>query len=82
VGDKVRFQVADIFLPTRDDLPQVLATAQELEGTVMDFSDSGPQPCVFAVVDVIAHHNVVLPVDKLELPGPSDSSERPEPQVG
>ena len=82
MGDKVRFQVADIFLPTRDDLPQVLATAQELEGTVTDFSDSGPQPCVFAVVDVVAHHNVVLPVDKLKLPASSELPGRPEPQVG
>jgi hypothetical protein len=81
VGDKVRFQVADIFLPTRDDLPQVLATALELEGTVTDFSDSGPQPCVFAVVDVIAHHNVVLPVNKLKFPGPSEPSGRTEPQA-
>ena len=65
VGDTVRFEVADIFLPTRDDLPQTLTAVQELQGTVTDFSDSGPQPRVFAVVDVIAHHSLVLPVDKL-----------------
>lgn len=37
----------------------------ELEGIVTGFSDSGLQPRVFAVVDVIARQSVVVPVEKL-----------------
>src|SRR5580698_3379449 len=46
-GDTVRFKVADIFLPTHDDLPKALATVQEIEGVVTDFSDSGLEPRAF-----------------------------------
>ena len=66
-GDTVRFKVADIFLPTHDDLPKALATVQEIEGVVTDFSDSGLEPRAFAVVDVIARQSVVVPVEKLEV---------------
>lgn len=66
-GDTVRFQVADIFLPARDDLPKSLTTAELLEGTVVDFSDSGPLPRVFAVIDVIARQSVIVPVERLQL---------------
>ena len=63
----MRFQVADIFLPARDDLPKSLATDTEVEGTVVDFSDSGPLPRIFAVIDVISRQSVIVPVDKLHL---------------
>jgi hypothetical protein len=66
-GDKVRFQVVDIFLPAADDLPKSLTPADQLEGTVVNFSDSGLLPRVFAVVDVIARLSVVVPVEKLQL---------------
>jgi hypothetical protein len=66
-GDTVRFQVADIFLPTPDELPKALTTAPELEGTVRDFSDSGPQPRVFAVVEVITRYSLVVPVERLQV---------------
>ena len=69
-GDTVRFQVADIFLPAADDLPKSFTSADQLEGTVVNFSDSGSLPHVFAVVDVIAHHSVIIPVEKLQLPEP------------
>lgn len=64
-GDTVRFHVADIFLPTRDDLPKALTTTQEIEGVVAEISDSGLQPRAFAVVQVIARQNVVVPIEKL-----------------
>lgn len=66
-GDIVRFRVADIFLPTRDDLLKALITTREIEGVVADFSDSGLQPRAFAVVDIIARQSVVVPVEKLEI---------------
>jgi hypothetical protein len=66
-GDTVRFRIADIFLPTRDDLPKSLTTAQEIEGVVADFSDSGLKPRAFAVIDVIARQSVVVPIEKLEV---------------
>jgi hypothetical protein len=66
-GDTVRFQVVDIFLPAADDLPKSITPADQLEGTVVNFSDSGLLPRVFAVVDVIARLSVVVPVEKLQL---------------
>lgn len=68
-GDIVRFQVADIFLPAADDLPKTLTSVEQLEGTVVNFSDSGLRPRVFAVVDVIARRSVVVPVEKLQKQG-------------
>jgi len=65
-GDTVRFQVADIFLPAADDLSKALTSADQLEGTVVNFSDSGLLPRVFAVVDVIARRSFVVPVEKLQ----------------
>lgn len=65
-GDTVRFRVEDIYLPIRDDLPKPLVAADELEGTVVDFSDSGVLPRIFAIIDVVARHSVIVPVDRLE----------------
>ena len=39
----------------------------ELEGTVVDFSDSGAASQVFAVVEVIRTQTVVIPVERLRL---------------
>jgi hypothetical protein len=39
----------------------------EVEGTILDFSDSGNVLRAFAVVDVIQRHTVILPVSKLRL---------------
>ena len=65
-GDRVRFQVADVFLPSVEEVLALSPTA-ELEGVVIDFSDSGSTSRVFAVVDVIRRQNVVVPVEKLEV---------------
>jgi hypothetical protein len=58
--------VADIFLPAVDDLSKALTSTNQLEGNVVDFSDSGMIPRVFAVVDVIARRSFVVPVEKLQ----------------
>jgi hypothetical protein len=68
-GDTVRFQGADIFLPATDDLSEALISADQLEGTVIHFSDSGLLPRVFAVVDVIVRRSFVVPVQKLQKMG-------------
>jgi hypothetical protein len=68
-GDTVRFQGADIFLPAADDLSKALTSAEQMEGTVVNFSDSGLLPRVFAVVDVIARRSFVVPVEKLQKTG-------------
>lgn len=62
----MRFRVADVFLPSAEELLALSPTA-ELEGVVIDFSDSGSTSRVFAVVDVIRRQNVVVPVAKLEV---------------
>jgi len=62
----VHFRVADIFLPSAEEVLALSPTA-ELEGVIIDFSDSGSTSRVFAVVDVIRRQNVVVPVEKLEV---------------
>ena len=64
-GDKVRFFVSDVFLPGPDDVFSALSAGTQLEGTVVSFSDSGSEPRVFAVVDVIRRQTVVVPVARL-----------------
>jgi hypothetical protein len=66
-GDKVSFRVSDVFLPEVEDLRTSWADHAEVEGTVVDFSDSGSAPRVFAVVEVIQRHTVIVPVVKLKL---------------
>lgn len=65
VGDRVRFSLDSVFLPGPDETRASLSLESEVEGTIVDFSDSGPTPRAFAVVDVIRQQTVVVPVDKL-----------------
>jgi len=66
-GDVVHFQLEDIFMPPVNELPISLTTAGRVEGRVLNFSDSGSLARVFAVIDVIAHQTVIVPVEKLKL---------------
>ena len=68
-GDRVTFRIADAFLPDAEALRATFSESSELEGTVVDFSDSGEASRVFALVEVIQRHTVVLPVDKLRFVG-------------
>ena len=65
VGDKVRFSVVDIFLPDAENVFVAAPGEAEVEGTVVNFSDSGSTPRMFAVVEVIRRQTVVVPVEKL-----------------
>jgi hypothetical protein len=66
-GDKVSFRVSDVFLPEAEELRAAWANAVEVEGTIVDFSDSGSASRVFAVVEAHQTHTVVVPVVKLKL---------------
>lgn len=67
-GDKVRFRISDVFLPSPDALCFIQTGEEELEGTIVDFSDSGQKERVFAVIDVVRTKTVVVPVEKLQAP--------------
>jgi len=66
-GDRVRFRVSDAFLPGAEELVALATPGEKVEGTVINFSDSGSQLSYFAVVDVIRRRSVVVPVEKLEV---------------
>jgi len=65
----VSFERSDMFLPSPEEL---LPASGELEGVVIGFSDSGNQSRVFAVVEVVQKQEVVVPIDRLRLIGPSN----------
>jgi hypothetical protein len=67
VGDKVRFSVDDIFLPDAGSVFVAAPGEVQVEGTVVNFSDSGSAPRMFAVVEVIRRQTVVVPIEKLQL---------------
>lgn len=62
----MRFSISDAFLPTAEELAVLPAPNEKVEGTVINFSDSGPKVDYFAVIDVIRRCTVVVPVEKLE----------------
>ena len=66
-GDRVRFRLSDAFLPSAEELVVFSMPDERVEGTVIDFSDSGSNPDYFAVVDVVRRRKVVVPVEKLEV---------------
>jgi hypothetical protein len=66
-GDTVRFHLSDVFLPSLEDLQTALQREAEVEGTIVDFSDSGSKPCAFAVVEVCRKQTVIVPVFKLQI---------------
>jgi hypothetical protein len=62
----VRFRISDVFLPSPDVFSFNVVDGEELEGTIVNFSDSGHKERVFAVVDVVTRQTVVVPVEKLK----------------
>jgi hypothetical protein len=56
-----------VFLPTAEELFKPLSPDSEVEGTIVDFSDSGPKPRAFAVIEVVKKHTVIVPVSGLEV---------------
>jgi len=66
-GDRVSFQASDVFLPDAGTLPAAWGDSGDVEGTIVDFSDSGTDSRVFAVVEVLEKRTVVVPVGALRL---------------
>jgi hypothetical protein len=64
----VRFRAADIFFP---EGTLNFAEEQEIEGVIVQFSDSGQVPRAFASVEILVSHTVVVQVDKLQVLPPS-----------
>jgi hypothetical protein len=69
----VSFRISDIFLPGREHLFVPPPDEAEIEGTIVDFSDSGLEERAFAVVEVISRQVVVLAPEKLKLITPAAS---------
>jgi hypothetical protein len=69
IGDHVRFALADVFLPGPGGGPLFAGEEAELDGTVVEFSDSGDTNRAYAVVEVIRKQMMVVPVEKLERVG-------------
>lgn len=61
------FRMSEVFLPVAEELFKPLSRESEVEGTIIDFSDSGTKPRAFAVVEVVEKHTVVVPVSELRL---------------
>ena len=73
-GDKVRFNIANVFLPDTEGILVVAPDESVLEGTLVNFSDSGDQGQAFAIVDVVRKHTFVVPTDKLQLVSPGEAN--------
>ena len=67
MGDKARFRVSDVFLPASPGAFPALAGNAEIEGTIIDFSDSGPNARYFAVIEVVSTQSLIVPVQRLEI---------------
>lgn len=61
----MRFRISDVFLPSPESAFAPPSAEEEVEGTIVDFSDSGERTRVFALIDVIRKQTVVVPVEKL-----------------
>jgi len=56
-----------VFLPGAEALAATWSDAAEVEGTIVEFSDSGASSRVFAVVEVVEKRTLVVPVAALHL---------------
>jgi hypothetical protein len=65
-GCKVRFRLADVFLPDANELSAAIRNRNELEGVVIGFSDSGERSNAFALIELAQQESVVVPVEKLQ----------------
>jgi len=59
--------MSDVFLPSPEEVLPRMVLTDEVEGTVVGFSDSGVEPRAFAVVEVVRRQEVIVPVDKLHV---------------
>jgi hypothetical protein len=52
-------------MPNAEEIRAVSRDMDEVEGTIIGFSDSGSTPRAFAVVEVIYKQTLVVPIEKL-----------------
>jgi hypothetical protein len=63
----VRFRISDVFLPGPEEMLADSSPTLEMEGEIVEFSDSGLEQRVFAVVQLPGPRTVVVPVSRLEV---------------
>ena len=66
-GDRVRFAKESVFLPDPQEVLAFASECDDLEGTIVDFSDSGIQVKAYAVVEVVRRLSLVVPVEQLRV---------------
>ena len=59
--------MSDVFLPNPGGVMIASPEETELEGTIIDFSDSGPKVRYFAVVEVVKTQSLIVPVERLDI---------------
>lgn len=69
IGDRVSFRICDVYLPEPIEVLASLTSDVEANGIVVEFSDSGSSPRVYALVRITAHQSVLLPVAALRSAG-------------
>ena len=77
-GDTVRFRISDVFLPGPAEMLADTSQDPEMEGQIVDFSDSGLEQRVFAVVQLPGPQTVVVPVARLEVVEANESPTKRE----
>lgn len=63
----MRFRLSSVFLPEAESVVNTLSLDSEVEGSIVNFSDSGANSKAFAVVEVVRKITVVVPAVSLEL---------------
>jgi hypothetical protein len=56
-----------VFLWPAEEPLSTLPPYEEIHGRVMEFSDSGSEERLFAVIEVVKKHTVIVPVSELEV---------------
>ena len=67
IGDRVSFRISDVYLPEPTEVLAQLTPEAEVNGEIVEFSDSGSRPQAYAVVRLTAEQSVLLPVTALRV---------------
>ncbi len=67
VGDRVSFRISDAFLPEPPEVLASLTVEAETNGVIVEFSDSGNRPRMYAVVQITPQQKVLIPVHALQV---------------
>ena len=67
IGDRVSFRIADVFLPEPSEVLANLTPEVGINGVIVEFSDSGNNLQVYAVVRITMQQSVLVPVSALHV---------------